>query len=58
MTSARRRPESARPGVLDAVNRLFPTVPVVGNERSDDLASAMRHGYEPVGPLRIRLHGR
>ena len=50
-------PDAAWPLVLDAVHRLFPTLPVVGYEHGDDLAAAVRHGFEPVGPLRIWLHG-
>ncbi|MFE9924101.1 hypothetical protein ACFYQA_21735 [Streptomyces sp. NPDC005774] len=50
-------PDAAWPVVLDAVNWLFPTLPVVGYEQGDDLAAAVRHGFEPVGPLRIWLHG-
>ncbi|WP_433891509.1 hypothetical protein [Streptomyces sp. CA-111067] len=50
-------PDAAWPLVLDAVQRLFPTLPVVGYEHGDDLAVALRHGFEPVGPLRIWLHG-
>lgn len=49
--------DAAWPVVLDAVNRLFPTLAVVGYEQGDDLAAAIRHGFEPVGPLRIWLHG-
>jgi hypothetical protein len=29
---------------------------VVGYEHADELAVAVRHGFEPVGPLRIWLH--
>jgi hypothetical protein len=50
-------PDAAWPVVLGAVHRLFPTLPVVGYEHGDDLATAVRHGFEPVGPLRIWLHG-
>jgi hypothetical protein len=50
-------PDSAWPIVLDAVHRLFPTLPVVGYEHGDDLTAAVRHGFEPIGPLRIWLHG-
>ncbi|MEU9032098.1 hypothetical protein AB0D46_32260 [Streptomyces sp. NPDC048383] len=50
-------PDAAWPVVLDAVHWLFPTLPVVGYEHSDALAVAVRHGFEPVGPLRIWLHG-
>ncbi|MGV9269636.1 hypothetical protein ACWDRR_33860 [Kitasatospora sp. NPDC003701] len=49
--------DAAWPIVLDAVHRLFPTLPVVGYEHGDDLAVALRHGFEPIGPLRIWLHG-
>jgi hypothetical protein len=51
-------PDAAWPVVLEAVHRLFPTLPVVGYEHGDDLAAAARHGFEPVGPLRIWLHGK
>ncbi|MGW8564729.1 hypothetical protein [Isoptericola sp. NPDC055881] len=44
---------SAWPGVLDVVARLFPGVPAVGYESGDDLATALRHGFEVVGPLRV-----
>lgn len=49
--------DAAWPVVLDAVHWLFPTLPVVGYEHGNDLAVALRHGFEPVGPLRIWLHG-
>jgi hypothetical protein len=49
--------EAAWPVVLDAANELFPTLPVVGYAQGDELAAAVRHGFEPVGPLRIWLHG-
>ncbi|WP_327665994.1 MULTISPECIES: hypothetical protein [unclassified Streptomyces] len=51
-------PDSAWPGVLDAVHRLFPDLPVVGYEQGDDLAVALRHGFETIGPLRVWVHGR
>lgn len=50
-------PDAAWPVVLDAVTWLFPTLPVVGYEQGDALAAAVRHGFEPIGPLRIWLHG-
>ncbi|MFB7166130.1 hypothetical protein [Streptomyces sp. NPDC056242] len=50
-------PDRAWPVVLGAVHRLFPSLPVFGYEQGDDLAVAIRHGFEPVGPLRIWLHG-
>lgn len=51
-------PDAAWPVVLDAVTKLFPTLPVVGYEQGEDLVAAVRHGFEPIGPLRIWLHGR
>ncbi|MES5823395.1 hypothetical protein [Streptomyces sp. RG80] len=51
-------PDAAWPVVLDALHGLFPDLPVVGYEQGDDLAAAVRHGFEPLGPLRIWLHGR
>jgi hypothetical protein len=51
-------PDMAWPIVLIAVHRLFPTLPLVGYEHGgDNLAAAIRHGFEPIGPLRIWLHG-
>ncbi|MFC9507539.1 hypothetical protein [Streptomyces sp. NPDC057002] len=49
-------PDAAWPGVLHALARLFPTLPVVGYEHGDDLAIALRHGFEPLGPLRVWTH--
>ncbi|WAL99351.1 hypothetical protein [Streptomyces sp. Je 1-369] len=40
---------------LEATDRLWPGVPVVGYEHGDDLAAALRQGFEPVGPLRVWL---
>ncbi|OKK16485.1 hypothetical protein AMK09_22330 [Streptomyces sp. CB02488] len=50
-------PDAAWPVVLEAVHSLFPTAPVVGYEHGDELEAALRHGFEPIGPLRIWLHG-
>jgi len=50
-------PAAAWPIVLDAAHWLFPTLPVVGYEHGEALAVAVQHGFEPVGPLRIWLHG-
>ena len=50
-------PDAAWPVVLDAVNQLFPSLPVVGYEQGDDLVVAIRHGLAAVGKLRIWLHG-
>ncbi|CAM5452431.1 hypothetical protein SPURM210S_06571 [Streptomyces purpurascens] len=49
-------PDAAWPVVLHALARLFPTLPVVGYEQGDDLAVALRYGFEPVGPLRVWIH--
>ncbi|MBX9362057.1 hypothetical protein [Streptomyces sp. WAC04114] len=45
--------DAAWPVVLHALARLFPTLPVVGYEQGADLAAALRHGFEPLGPLRV-----
>lgn len=50
-------PAAAWPVVLDAANALFPTLPVVGYAQGEGLAAAVRHGFEPTGPLRVWLHG-
>ncbi|WP_433920564.1 hypothetical protein OIE50_48740 [Streptomyces canus] len=50
-------PDAAWPVVLEALHRLFPTLPVVGYGQGDGLEASLRHGFEPVGPLRIWLHG-
>jgi hypothetical protein len=47
--------DAAWPVVLDAAHRLFPNLPVVGYEHGDDLAAALRHGFAPIGPLRVWL---
>ncbi|MFJ8596115.1 hypothetical protein [Streptomyces sp. NPDC093598] len=51
-------PPTAWPLVLHAVGRLFPAAPVVGYEQGDDLATALRYGFETVGPLRVWVHER
>ena len=50
-------PDAAWPVVLAAANGLFPTLPVVGYEQGDGLAAAVRHGFEPLAPLQVWLHG-
>ncbi|NEE14086.1 hypothetical protein G3M58_47465 [Streptomyces sp. SID7499] len=50
-------PDAAWPVVLHALAHLFPTLPVVGYEQGDDLTAALRHGFEPIGPLRVWTHG-
>ncbi|KOW00128.1 hypothetical protein ADK65_16285 [Streptomyces sp. NRRL B-1140] len=49
-------PDAAWPLVLHALAGLFPTLPVVGYEQGDDLTVALRHGFEPVGTLRVWTH--
>ncbi|HEX2145216.1 MAG TPA: hypothetical protein VHG10_11975 [Glycomyces sp.] len=48
----------AWPVILAALHGLFPSVPVVGYEHGQDVAASARHGFEPVGPLRVWMHGR
>ncbi|MFC9929852.1 hypothetical protein [Streptomyces sp. NPDC127190] len=50
-------PDAAWPGVLETAHRLFPDLPLVGYEHGENLTAALRHGFEPVGPLRVWLHG-
>lgn len=47
--------DAAWPGVVDVVHRLFPALPIAGYEHDDELNAALRHGFEPIGPLRIWL---
>jgi hypothetical protein len=49
--------DAAWPGLLAALHEQFPAVPVVGYEHGDDLTAAVRHGFEPIGPLRVWMHG-
>ncbi|AEW98726.1 hypothetical protein [Streptantibioticus cattleyicolor] len=49
--------DAAWPAVLDAVYWLFPALPVVGYEHGEDLNTAVRHGFEAIGPLRIWQRG-
>ncbi|MCX5285327.1 hypothetical protein [Streptomyces sp. NBC_00198] len=49
-------PDAAWSFALTATHRLFPALPVVGYEHGEDLTAAVRHGFEPIGPLRIWLH--
>ncbi|GAA1672786.1 hypothetical protein GCM10009830_18740 [Glycomyces endophyticus] len=43
------------PVALAAAHALFPGVPLVGYEHGDDLDAALRHGFAPLGPLRVWL---
>ncbi len=47
--------DAAWTGALGAVSHRFPGRPVVGYESGDALAAAVRHGFTPVGPLRVWL---
>ncbi|MFD7838451.1 hypothetical protein [Streptomyces sp. NPDC059761] len=48
--------DEAWAGALAAVADLWPGLPVVGYESGDDLDTALRHGFTPLGPLRVWLH--
>ncbi|MFI6147794.1 hypothetical protein [Streptomyces sp. NPDC051109] len=48
--------DEAWAGALAAVAGLWPGLPVVGYESGDDLDTALRHGFTPLGPLRVWLH--
>ncbi|WP_030292935.1 hypothetical protein [Streptomyces katrae] len=48
--------DEAWAGALTAVADLWPGLPVVGYEAGEDLATAVRHGFTPLGPLRVWLH--
>lgn len=45
--------DAAWAGALGLLHRLHPTLAVVGYERGDDLALALRHGFRAIGPLRV-----
>ena len=46
-------PDAAWPVILDAARGLFPTLPLLGYEHGPDLTAALRHGFAPLGPLRV-----
>lgn len=48
---------AAWPLVLEAVHQSFPSLPAVGDEQGEDLDAAVRHGFGPIGPLRVGRHG-
>jgi hypothetical protein len=47
--------DGAWAGAIAAVATHHPGLPVVGYERGEDLAAALRHGFETIGPLRVWL---
>ncbi|MFE2170663.1 hypothetical protein ACFXB3_37220 [Streptomyces sp. NPDC059447] len=47
--------DAAWTGALTAAAARWPGHDVVGYESGDDLATAVRHGFAPIGPLRIWL---
>ncbi|MFF0135545.1 hypothetical protein ACFYRN_03765 [Streptomyces sp. NPDC005227] len=49
-------PDAAWSFALTATHRLFPGLPVVGYEHGEDLTAAARHGFAPIGSLRVWLH--
>lgn len=48
--------DAAWAAALDAAARHWPELPVVGYEHGEDLDTAVRAGFTPLGPLRIWLH--
>lgn len=48
-------PDAAWRIILQAADSLFPALPVVTYDDGDGLASALRHGFEVIGPLRVWL---
>ncbi|GLX22874.1 hypothetical protein [Streptomyces lavendulae] len=48
--------DAAWAAALDAAARHWPELPVVGYEHGEDLDTAARAGFTPLGPLRIWLH--
>ncbi|MEW2416002.1 hypothetical protein AB0953_20100 [Streptomyces sp. NPDC046866] len=49
-------PDEAWSGALARIAALWPGRPVVGYEHGEDLATALAHGFAPLGPLRVWLH--
>ena len=49
-------PERARRAAVSAASELFPGVPIVGYESGDELATAHRHGFVSLGPLRVWIN--
>ncbi|MGW0772125.1 hypothetical protein ACWD01_00395 [Streptomyces sp. NPDC002835] len=49
--------DAAWAGCVSSVSHLWPDLPAVGYEQGADLTSAVRHGYEEVGALRVWLAG-
>ena len=43
-------------GSIALASRLFLGLPLVGYESGDDLAAACRHGFRPIGGLRVWAH--
>jgi hypothetical protein len=52
---ARREREALRAGCIDAAQREFPGLPLVGYESGQDLAESRALGFVPVGSLRVWL---
>lgn len=49
-------PDEPWAAALHAAAELFPSLPVVGYEHGPDLSTVLRHGFEPVAPLRVWMH--
>jgi hypothetical protein len=45
--------DEAWEGLVDAIERLLPGLPIVGYGTGEDLGAAVRAGFDPVGPLRV-----
>jgi hypothetical protein len=42
-------------GLLTTIDERFPGLPIVGYESGAELDAALRHGFTPIGPLRVWL---
>ncbi len=47
--------DAAWEGTVTMASALYPTRPMVGYERPDDLEAPLQQGFTPIGPLRIWL---
>ncbi|MGW5847323.1 hypothetical protein ACWFQ8_05010 [Streptomyces sp. NPDC055254] len=54
-TDEEERADAVWAAVLARVTALWPDADVVGYESGDDLDAALRHGFAPLGPLRVWL---
>ena len=47
--------EEAWAGIVDALGVVYPSLPLVGYERGEDLQPALASGFAEVGDLRVWL---